>query len=155
MRKLRSLLIAIFPVFLLAVAGCGKPTGSSTATAPQAPQAPVAPQMEQVAAGVGVGEKGRRLDQDHVVDAIAQPAKSLFAVEERLTFNVQIVQALNFFKSSEGRAPKDHDEFMQKIIQPNNIQLPELPAGQRYVWDPATEKLMVERPVEAENRQLP
>ena len=39
-----------------------------------------------------------------------------------------------------------HEEFMEKIVQANNIRLPELPEGHRYLYDPTTNELMVERP---------
>ena len=53
---------------------------------------------------------------------------------------------MKLFKASEDRAPKSHEEFMEKIIKANNIHLPELPDGQRYQYDPKTEQLMVESP---------
>ena len=37
---------------------------------------------------------------------------------------------------------------MQKIIKENQIKLPELPFGQRYVYDPKKEQLMVEKPAD-------
>ena len=42
--------------------------------------------------------------------------------------------------------PKSHEEFMQRIIKDNDIVLPELPGGRRYVYDPKTGELMVEQP---------
>jgi hypothetical protein len=167
MKRLSVCGISVYSVFLLvlplAMAGCGSQPagGSANANAPQAPQAPqapvahVEPAMERVVAEVGVGEKGRRLDQDHVVDAIAAPAKALFNTKERVVFEIQIPQAMQLFKATEGRMPKSHQEFMDKIITFNNIPLPELPAGHIYVYDPAAEELMVERPEAAENRQAP
>lgn len=165
MRSLKSLVFAGFSLVWLASGGCGSPSASSpsasapSATAPQAPQAPAAPATppatERVVAEVGVGQKGRRLDQDHVVDAIAMPAKTLFAVKERAVFEIQIPHAMNLFKATEGRGPKSHQEFMDKIVTFNQIQLPELPPGHKYVYDPQSEELMVERPQSAENRQVP
>ncbi len=35
---------------------------------------------------------------------------------------------------------------MENIIKANGIALPELPAGQKYVFDPEQAQLMVERP---------
>jgi len=35
---------------------------------------------------------------------------------------------------------------MEKIIKANNISLPELPEGHKYVYDPKLEMLMVEKP---------
>ena len=77
---------------------------------------------------------------------IATPAASLWAVRERMVFEVQIPEAMKLFKATEDRAPKSHEEFMEKIIKANNIHLPELPEGDRYRYDPKTEQLMVESP---------
>jgi hypothetical protein len=49
------------------------------------------------------------------------------------------------YKGLNGSNPKTHDEFMSKIIQENNIQLPELPPGDKYVYDPEKGELMVEK----------
>jgi hypothetical protein len=35
---------------------------------------------------------------------------------------------------------------MDKIINTNNLHLPTLPPGQRYVYDPIKGELMVEKP---------
>jgi hypothetical protein len=35
---------------------------------------------------------------------------------------------------------------MQEIIAANQIKLPQLPPGEKYVFDPQTQELMVERP---------
>ena len=35
---------------------------------------------------------------------------------------------------------------MEKIIKAGGIRLPPLPPGHRYVYDPATEQLLVEQP---------
>ena len=48
------------------------------------------------------------------------------------------------YKALHDGAPKTHDEFMKEIIQAAEIRLPELPAGDRYIYDPKTEQLMVE-----------
>jgi hypothetical protein len=45
-----------------------------------------------------------------------------------------------------GRGPKTHEEFMEKIIRANDIKLPELPSGHRYVYDPVQGELLVEQP---------
>ena len=58
----------------------------------------------------------------------------------------QMDEALKLYKALEGHAPKTHQEFMDKIIKANDLHLPTLPAGQSYVYDPSTEKLMIEKP---------
>lgn len=118
---------------------------SRSSPAPEAAAAPpVDPNVERVKAEKGVGIKGRSLDEYEGV--IVTPAKQIFTVRERVVFEIQIPSALNLFNASEGRNPESHEEFMEKIVQFNNIKLPELPPGQKYVYDPARNELMVERP---------
>jgi hypothetical protein len=104
---------------------------------------PPAPPTTEKKAEVGVGKKGRGYGKGVIVTPVA----SLFAVRERLVFEVTIPEAMKLFKAMEDRAPKSHEEFMEKIIKANNIHLPELPEGDRYKYDPKTEQLMVESPV--------
>lgn len=117
-----------------------RPSASQQSTSPP----PVDPNVERVKAQKGVGIKGRSLDEYEGV--IVTPAKTLFTVRERVVFEIQIPGALNLFNASEGRNPESHEEFMEKIVQFNQIKLPELPPGQKYVYDPARNELMVERP---------
>jgi len=53
---------------------------------------------------------------------------------------------MRLYKAMNGHAPKTHEEFMEKIIKENRIQLPELPPGHRYRYYPEQEELMVEHP---------
>ncbi len=121
-------------------AGCEpKPTASN-------PPAPTAP-TESVKAQVGVGAKGRSLDHETGVGKmVSAPVSALFAVKERVAFDIQIPQALGLFCATEGRFPKSHEEFMEKIIKANMIELPVLPDGHKYVYDPMLKTLMVEKP---------
>ena len=115
------------------------PGGTDPATPPPPPG------TERVTAKAGEGKRGQSLKNETGI--FVEPAKAFFRVEQRAVFEFQIPQALGLFKASEGRAPKSHDEFMAKIIAPNAIKLPELPAGNKYVYDPEREELMVEKPV--------
>lgn len=54
-----------------------------------------------------------------------------------------ITNAVQVFHALEGRYPKDHDEFMAKVIKQNNIRLPQLSPGKRYEYDVANHQLMV------------
>ena len=54
-----------------------------------------------------------------------------------------VQQALNLFNAANGRFPKDHDEFMDKIIKANNIRLPVLPGGRQYQYDVENHELVV------------
>jgi hypothetical protein len=53
---------------------------------------------------------------------------------------------MRLYNGSHGTNPKTHEEFMSQIIEANNIQLPDLPSGQEYVYDPEKAELMVQRP---------
>jgi hypothetical protein len=62
-----------------------------------------------------------------------------------------VQQALNLFHATNDRYPKDHAEFMEKIIKANNIQLPVLPGGRQYQYDVENHELVVVEPAEAED----
>lgn len=110
----------------------GTPPGDAAADAP-------------VVARAGVGKQGQSLQNETGVGRmIAQPAITLFAVKQRAVFEIQIPQAMQLFEALEGRKPKDHDEFMNKIIKANNINLPELPEGKIYRYHPDDAQLYVE-----------
>lgn len=56
-----------------------------------------------------------------------------------------IDHAVNLFHALEGRYPKDHEEFMQRIITDNQMRLPALPSGLAYQYDVENHKLVVIR----------
>ena len=120
------------------------PVSRPSPSSQPASSAPADPNVERVKAEKGVGIKGRSLDEYEGV--VVTPAKTLFTVRERIVFEIAIPQALTLFNASEGRNPETHEEFMEKIVAFNNIKLPELPPGHKYVYDPEKNELMVERP---------
>lgn len=133
--------------------GCGsgetapQPTTSLKPLAPAAPAEkpaePAAPPvMVQEEATVGVGEKGR----DYEPGLVTTPVKAYFTAKEEIAFNIQIPGAMNLYKAQFESFPKSHEEFMEKIVKANRIELPELPAGHHYVYNPETGQLMVEHP---------
>jgi hypothetical protein len=63
---------------------------------------------------------------------------------ERIS-KIEIDHAINLFQAENGRYPKDYDEFMEKIIKANNIQLPVLPAKGQYKYDEENHCLVVVR----------
>jgi hypothetical protein len=103
------------------------------------------PDTERVKAEAGVGAKGRSLDEHEGV--LVTPAKTLFTVREKVIFEIEIPKNLQLFEATQGRPPRTHEEFMSQVIEANGVRLPELPPGQRYLYDPETKELMVERPV--------
>jgi hypothetical protein len=56
-----------------------------------------------------------------------------------------IEHAVNLFQASEGRYPKDFEEFKARIIEENKIRLPALPQGLSYQYDVENHKLVVVR----------
>ena len=58
-----------------------------------------------------------------------------FWAEHQMTINL-IKKGLSLYNAEHGNYPKTHDEFMEKIIDDGQIQLPELDQGQEYIYDP-------------------
>jgi len=56
---------------------------------------------------------------------------------------LHIEKALQFFYASEGRYPRDFEEFMERVVKPNNIKLAKLPGGRKYQYDVKNHKLIV------------
>ncbi|MEI8372386.1 MAG: hypothetical protein WCJ35_06060 [Planctomycetota bacterium] len=108
---------------------------------PEKTTAEMKPGTVREKAAVGMGEKGR----GYGGDMITMPVKTMWTVREQIVLG-QIRKALDLYKASEEHFPKTHQEFMDRIIKENHLQLPTLPAGHRYVYDPDTDELMVERP---------
>ena len=52
------------------------------------------------------------------------------------------------FKASEGRFPKSQEEFMDRIVKESHLQLPVLPTGHTYVYDPEQGELLVRKPAD-------
>jgi len=114
---------------------------SDTGTPPPPPAAN--PNVEQVEAGVGVETKK---GHGYGTGPIATPVAAYFSVRERIAL-MQVAQGLQHYKALNGHAPKTHEEFMEKVVKAAQIDLPQLKTEEhRYVYDPETETLMVERP---------
>lgn len=127
------------------------PVATPSAPVPQvaeapAPSAPVADaaseEMDRKKAQAGVGIKGRDIPNQLGTTAI----KQYFRIPEKTVFEIQIPSALNLYTAEKGHGPKTHDEFMEQIIKANQIALPQLPPGERYLWDPEKQELLVEHP---------
>jgi hypothetical protein len=98
-------------------------------------------------AEVGVGQKGRDYGGGALMKPITTPASAYWRAQERITFD-QIQHSMDLYKAANGSAPKTQEEFMEKIIKENMLKLPQLPPGQRYVYLPDKEELMVEHPAQ-------
>lgn len=85
-----------------------------------------------VKAEVGLGEKGHYEAKNVLTVALS----ARFRTEERILLG-QIDQAIQMFRAVHGRVPKDHEEFIKKVVAENGYRLPELPDGQTYFYDPS------------------
>ena len=96
---------------------------------------------EREVASVGMGKQGR----NYGGGVISEPIRQYFRAGQRIQL-IQMEQTMRHFKALNDRNPSSHEEFMEEIIKKGGVQLPELPPGERYVYDPKTGELMVERP---------
>lgn len=78
----------------------------------------------------------------NITNPVTGPLQAYGPIVQQIS-TLGIEHAVNLFHASEGRYPKDHDEFMQRIIKENQIQLPVLPGELKYQYDVANHKLMV------------
>jgi len=105
-----------------------------------------------VRAEVGLGPRGHyaTATSEHPMGIVTAPISAMFRTRERVSFFLPMEQAMNFFRATHDRLPASHEEFMEQIIRANHLQLPELPPGQEFVYDPARGELMVRRPRDAQ-----
>jgi len=82
-------------------------------------------------------------DTSNPMSIITTPISVMFRTQDRIVLQ-QVEAGMNYFKAEHGRIPATEAEFMEKIIKANNIQLPPLPAGQKYVYEGG--ELKVQRP---------
>jgi hypothetical protein len=69
-------------------------------------------------------------------------ASARMVIKDKLLW-AQIKKSVDLFEATNSRYPKDTEEFMDVIINENMIELPELPAGQEYFYDPTDHELKI------------
>lgn len=149
----RLLLCTVGLVALSFTVGC-EPPRTAPAPEPENIEPPAAveqpaaePKMVREQAKVGVGRRGGDIPTEPTPGAIlTTPTNVYFQAQEQAAFNILIPQAMQLFEASEGRAPQSEEEYFTRIIRENNIKLPDLPDGHRYVYDVEKKQLMVEHP---------
>jgi len=72
---------------------------------------------------------------------------SLYGPEVEKIAMMRITSEVNTFEAIEQHYPT-YEEFMEKIIKANNVQLPVLPYKGRYMYDEANHKLVIVRDIE-------
>ncbi len=91
---------------------------------------PMPPQPSGEPARPGVGQLGIEIADG----PLGTPVKALFGVQESLAF-MRLKQPMEIYRAIYGHYPKSHEEFFKEIVQKNNIRLPPLPPGTRYLYD--------------------
>jgi hypothetical protein len=105
-------------------AAAAKAAAEQQAAAAQAAQTPVEP--EKKSAGRGKVQFGGYFG------AIAGARRHIMNQSESWAWK----QAVSHFKATEGRKPKDHDEFMNKIVIPLGIDLGFKEEDEEFLYDP-------------------
>ena len=77
-------------------------------------------------------------------DPILYPLQAYGPMVEQIS-KMHVEHALDLFNASEGRYPKDYEEFMARIVKANSIKLPVLPGDWKYAYDVENHKLEVIR----------
>ncbi len=128
---------------VLIAIGCGgcKPiNGTDTSSSNETAETNIVAQQ----ALAGVGKEGQSLkDNTGVSRIISGPAQALFNFKQKAVLEIQVKQAIDVFRATEGRFPNSHKEFMDRCIAPYNIQLPELPEGAVYHFNSQEGQLWV------------
>jgi hypothetical protein len=128
-------------------AAAAKSAAEQQAAAAQAAQNP--PEPEKKVAGRGPAQFGG------YYGAIAGARRHIMDKLDRLPW----LQAVQHFQATEGRLPKDHAEFMKKIVEPLGIQLGHKEEDQEFLYDPSVppwgELYVVAKEVPAESPPPP
>jgi len=160
MRRNTVVLALTFVSFALFVTGCSEPVPppevsediaiqqrekEEQAAQAAAERESAEDEYEIKKAGVGATGKGQYgVTSEQPMSIVTTPVSTYFFAQEKTVFDMQIPQALSLFQASEGRYPNSHEEFMQKIIQANQIVLPKLPEGDSYIYDVPSHTLMIQ-----------
>jgi hypothetical protein len=80
-------------------------------------------------------------------DLISTPVNAYFSAQAKLAFD-RLPNEIQKYKllSPDGKGPQSYEELVEKVIKPCGIKLPELRPGDKYVYDPMTEQLMIQHP---------
>ncbi|MGI9456727.1 MAG: hypothetical protein ACR2NU_09205 [Aeoliella sp.] len=83
--------------------------------------------------GIEDFKKGKQLRESEYQTTRAFAVR--FTVEQKYIL-INKDRALQLYQAEHGEYPESHEDFMEKIIRPNNIKLPELEPGYEYLYKP-------------------
>jgi hypothetical protein len=132
-----------------------RPAPQPQAAPPQPAADTPPPHVPAVSRGEG-DVVGKRVYTNHVGGVLryyGAVASARNFMEDRI-LDAQIQKTLQLYVAgNDGKFPKTNDEYMDHIIKEGMIQLPELPPGQEYFYDPSDHELkvgtLVEPPADA------
>ncbi|MEQ8786413.1 MAG: hypothetical protein RIC55_08940 [Pirellulaceae bacterium] len=135
-----ALLAGCNPNDLVDMAGPAPADQADASPAPEAEQ-PVDDTPDREVATAGVGKKGRFKGDGPLRTPLRQHALA----PQRIVLDIQIPTMIRQYKAldPDGKGPSSHEVFMKEIIEAARIELPVLPEGDRYEYDPEDEQLYV------------
>jgi hypothetical protein len=120
---------------LAAVALCGWLTSCGLQLEPKGENTGILNKKTQNIGKFDPNAEQRVSDQKiQATDPITAPLAAYGPMMEKVSI-LAVDQAINLFRAENDRYPKDHAEFMEKIIKANRIALPVLPYGGEYKYD--------------------
>jgi hypothetical protein len=140
-------------------AGCeGEPRAKKRATTTVQPREVIGKTTQDIRAQEPEIQQGAQVASGKITakDPITLAGNTYVSAVGRLAVD-KIQHAMDLYYAEHEEYPKDLPEFMDQIIKPNGVTLPQLPAYQDYAYDAANHKLVVlEYPdrKEALNRQF-
>ena len=102
------------------------------------------PGMVREKAAAGAGKQGR----GYGGGIITEPVRAYWNARQKVDYEIKVPGAMRLFKAQYDRNPTDAE--FQQMLKDNDVNLPTLPEGERYVYDAKTGELMVERPAPAQ-----
>lgn len=94
-------------------------------------------------AKAGVGKQGR----GYGGGIITEPIRQYFLGKQRIDLEIQIPNQMKTYKAlNNDKYPADVQAYVREILEPLGVQLPELPVGEVYVYNPKNGELLVRKP---------
>ena len=120
----------------------GQPKAQPVQQPNTTPAAATAPGNEHLQKAEDVVTKPRDYGGGALMSPITTPVSEYFSMRGRIPL-LQIKHDIDIYHAMNNRYPKDIKEFKSAILDPANIDLPELPPGAEYVYDAKTGELLV------------
>lgn len=125
------------------VTGQPKATNPADTTNAATPGANAAPANENLQKAEDVVTQKKDYGGGVLMSPITTPISEYFSVRGGIPL-MQIKHDMDIYKAIHNRFPKNKEEFTKEILEPANIELPELPPGAKYIYDAEKGELLVQ-----------